>query len=114
MFRGQPWTRRTGFLLLIVALFSGTVVRPHVDDPACASAAVLHDESAHRLTAGTERANADGDHCFLCHTFRSYHPPSDRFGQRDAVRESERLHVRQVRTSERAAWSAVAERAPPV
>lgn len=114
MFRGRPWTRRTGFLLLIAALFSGTVVRPHLDDPACISAAVVHDESAHRLTAGTERTDAETDHCFLCHTFRSFHPPSDRFGQRDVVRESERLHVRHIRASERVAWSVVGERAPPV
>jgi hypothetical protein len=113
MFRGTPWARRTGFLLLVVALFSGAIVRPHVDDPACVSAAVLHDESAHRITAAADRADVDGEHCFLCHTFRSFHPPSDRFGERHAVCDSESLHVRQIRAFERMAWSVVGERGPP-
>ena len=106
--------RRVGLLLLIAGLFAGAVVPPHVDDPACTSAPVVHDERAHRITATAERSDADADHCVLCHAFRSLHSPSDRFEDRDRVRESERLYVCQIGASGRVAWSLAPGRAPPL
>ena len=114
MLRGQAWMRRVGLLLLIAGLFAGAVVPPHVDDPACTSAPVVHDERAHRITTTAERSDTHADHCILCHTFRSFHPPSERFEDRDGVRDSERLYVCQTGVSSRVAWSLVPERAPPV
>ena len=97
MFRGASWIRRAGVaLLLLASLGAGTVALPHADgadDFACTSIAVAHDESAHYIGADATPAPAEADHCFLCHSLRSFYPAFDKFQQHHYSPRTERLHL---------------------
>lgn len=58
--------------LLALAVCGGTVGWAHAggDDPACASALVQHDQSAHRITTESHSGTSPADHCTLCHLLR--------------------------------------------
>jgi hypothetical protein len=117
MSRGQSWFRRAGVaLLLLASLGAGTVALPHVDgrDVACNPIAVTHDETAHYIGADPTPAPADGDHCFLCHSLRSFYPAFDKFQQHHHAPRTERLHPAPIDCARVVAWTFVPGRAPPV
>ena len=118
MFRGPSWIQRAGVaLLLLASLGASAVALPHADggdDAACSPVAVAHDESAHHLAADPTPAPADGDHCFLCHSVRSYDQAFDRFEQHHYGSRAERLHVAPIARARLTDWTLVPGRAPPV
>lgn len=117
MFRGSSWIRRAGVaLLLLASLGAGSVARLHADgadDFACNPIAVAHDESAHSITADSTRAPAEADHCFLCHSLRSFYPTFDTFQQHHYTPRTERLHIAPMDRASAVAWTLVPGRAPP-
>ena len=117
MFRGLSWIRRAGVaLLLLASLSAGVIALPHAegaDDVACSPIAVAHDESAHSIAADSTRTPADGDHCFLCHSLRSFYPAFDKFQQHYSTPRTERLHVAPADCASAVAWTLVPGRAPP-
>jgi hypothetical protein len=117
MFRGSSWFRRAGVaLLLLVSLGAGSAALPHAegaDDAACSPIAVAHDESAHSIAADSTRTPAEGDHCYLCHSLRSFYPAFDKFQQHHYTPRTERLHVTPTDRASAVAWTLVPGRAPP-
>jgi hypothetical protein len=117
MFRGSSWIRRAGVaLLLLASLGTGSVAQPHADgadDVACSPIAAAHDESAHSIAADSTQAPAEADHCFLCHSLRSFYPAFDKFQQHHYTPRTERLHVAPVDRASAVAWTLVPGRAPP-
>ena len=116
MFRGPSWIRRAGVaLLLLASLGAGTVAPPHADseDVACSPLAVAHDESAHYIGPDPTPAPAESDHCFLCHSLRSFYPAFDKFEQQHYAPRTERLHLAPINRDSVVAWTLVPGRAPP-
>ncbi|NOT24824.1 MAG: hypothetical protein HOP16_01870 [Acidobacteria bacterium] len=72
-------TRASGVaatLLLSLAALGGSAVSPHEDDchdPGC-DAIVVHDATAHRITAPSTFANSHPLHCLVCHWTRTFRP----------------------------------------
>jgi hypothetical protein len=116
MFRGPSWIQRAGVaLLLLASLGAGSFAPPHEDeaDVACIPVAVAHDESAHYIGADPTPAPADADHCFLCHSLRSFYPAFDKFEQHHYAPRTERLHLAPIDRDSVVAWTLVPGRAPP-
>jgi hypothetical protein len=116
MFRVRPWIRRVA-ATLVITLCTGVAALPHTegfDDFACAPVFVGHDESAHYIGAAPTTNHVDGEHCFLCHSLRSFHPGFEKFIQRNFAVRAERLHTSPVALADRLDWSLVPGRAPPV
>jgi hypothetical protein len=118
MFRGPSWIQRSGVaLLLLASLGASTTALSHADgsgDAACSPVAVAHDESAHYIGADpTPAAAAEADHCFLCHSLRSYYPAFNRFQQHYYTPRTERMHVPPIDRARVVAWTLVPGRAPP-
>ena len=89
---------------------------PHADgadDVACSPVPVAHDESAHYVGPGSAPAQTHADHCFLCHTLRSFHSAFDAFQQHSHARDAERLQLARIDRAEAIEWSLVPGRAPP-
>ena len=102
--------------VLLLSLCAGTFVLPHTDhfdDAACSPIFVNHDESAHYIGAARPPSNADGQHCLLCHSFRSFYPGFEKSIQRDGLIRAEHLHLARVVFAEDLDWSLVPGRAPP-
>ena len=119
MFRGPSWIQRAGVaLLLLASLGARTIALPHADgadDVACTPIAVAHDESAHSIGADpTPAAPAEADHCFLCHSLRSFYPAFEKFQQHHHAPRTERLHCAPIDRAGVVAWTLVPGRAPPV
>jgi hypothetical protein len=118
MFRGMSWVRRAGVAVaLLVSLCASTASLPHTngtDDIACNPVAVAHDASAHGIRSATTPSPTEADHCFLCHSLRSFYSAFDRFEHHDHTPHAERLHAAQVDRSGLVAWTLVPGRAPPV
>jgi hypothetical protein len=117
MFRGSSWIRSAGVaLLLLASLGAGSIALPHgdgADDVACSPIVVAHDESAHSIAADSTRTRAEADHCFLCHSLRSFYPAFDKFQQHHYTPRTERLHVAPADRASAVAWTLVPGRAPP-
>ena len=123
MFRAGSWIRRVGVALLVLAsLCAGTVALPHAegqDDFACSAvlvslvSLVSHDQSAHHFRAAPSSRDTDGEHCFLCHSLRSFHPAFEKYQQRYRAVRAERLHATLVAIADRLEWSLAPGRAPP-
>ena len=116
MFRGSSWIRRAGVVFLLLAsLCAGTVALPHADDGdvACGPIAVAHDESAHYIGPDRTKAPPEGEHCFLCHSLRSFYTAFDRFDQHYHGPRAERLHITPIDRARLVAWTLVHGRAPP-
>jgi hypothetical protein len=116
MFRGPSWIQRAGVaLLLLASLGAGIIALPHADnaDAACSPIAVAHDESAHYIGADSTPAPGESDHCFLCHSLRSFYPAFDKFQQHDRALRTERLHLAPIDRARVVAWTLVPGRAPP-
>jgi hypothetical protein len=117
MFRGSPWICRAGVaLLLLASLSAGSVALPHAeggDDVACSPIAVAHDESAHSIAADSTRTPAETDHCFLCHSLRSFYPAFEKFHQYHYTPRTEPLPVARADRAGAVAWTLVPGRAPP-
>lgn len=117
MFRCPSWCRRAAIALVLLASFgAGTFALPHVDgpgDPACSPIAVAHDESAHSVAANPAPAPAGADHCFLCHSLRSFYPAFNKFEQHDYTPRAERLSLAPIGRDSIVAWTLVPGRAPP-
>lgn len=117
MFRGPSWIQRAGVVLLLLAsLGAGTIALPHADgpdDPACSPIAVAHDESAHDIGPDPTPAPAEADHCFLCHSLRSFYPAFDKFEQHHYTPRTEQLHLAAIVRASVVAWTLVPGRAPP-
>ena len=117
MFRGQSWIRRGGVaLMLLASLGAGSIALPHADDPdvACSPILVAHDESAHHIGPGPKLAAAETDHCFLCHSLRSFYPAFEKFEHHHHGPRAERLHIAPIDRARHSAWTLVPGRAPPV
>lgn len=117
MFRGRSWIRRAGVTLLLLASLGGsTIALPHDDarDAECNTIAVVHDERAHSVTAAPDRGPLDGDHCFLCHSLRTFYPAFGKFEHHHYQPRAERLHVAPLDRAVIVAWTLVPGRAPPV
>jgi hypothetical protein len=109
--------RRAGVVFLLLgSLCAGTVALPHTSDGdvACGPIAVAHDESAHHIGPDPAQTPQDGDHCFLCHSLRSFYPAFDSFKQHYHGPRAERLHIAPIDRTYLAAWTLVPGRAPPV
>jgi hypothetical protein len=116
MFRGPSWLRRAGVTLLLWSLGAGTFAVPHAGDREadCAPIAVTHDESAHHIAAGPQTGPADANHCFLCHSLRSFYPAFQKFEHHHNGPRAERLHSGTIDCAGLVAWTLVPGRAPPV
>ena len=117
MVRGQRWIRRAGVaLLLIASLGASSIALPHADDAdvVCSPVLVAHDESAHYIGADPTPAPADADHCFLCHSLRSFYPAFDKFEHHYSGPRAERLHSAPIDRARLVAWVLAPGRAPPV
>jgi hypothetical protein len=117
MFRDRSWGRRAGVALLVLASLGGsTIALPHdaAGDADCNAIAVTHDGSAHSIAAAPDRGPLDGDHCFLCHSLRTFYPAFDRFEHHHYAPRAERLHVAPLDRAVIVAWTLVPGRAPPV
>ena len=118
MFRGPSWIQRAGVaLLLLVSLAAGTIALPHADgadDIICNPIPAAHDQSAHYVGADPTPAPGETDHCFLCHSLRSYYPAFDKFQQHHYTPRTERLHLAPIDRARVVAWTLVPGRAPPV
>ena len=116
MFRRKAWIRHAGIaLLLLVSLGTGSLALPHIDDSdvECTPVLVAHDESAHHMAADPATAPAESEHCFLCHSLRSFYPAFERFEHHHYGPCSERLHAAPLDRARLAAWAFVPGRAPP-
>jgi hypothetical protein len=117
MFRAKSWVLRAGVAgLLLVSLCAGTVAPPHaegLDDFACAPIFVSHDESAHYIGEAPTSSGVAEQHCFLCHSLRSFYPRLDQFVQYDGALHTEQLHTAPFAFADRLNWSLVPGRAPP-
>ena len=107
---------RAGIIFVLLAtLTGGSFALPHAEtDAACSPVLVSHDDSAHYVGADSTRAPAEGDHCFLCHSLRSFYPAFDRFEHYHDGPSTERLHTAATDRARVAAWVLVPGRAPPV
>lgn len=117
MFRGPSWIQRAGVaLLLLASLGVGSLALPHEDEAnlACSPIVVAHDESAHYIGADPTPAPTDADHCFLCHSLRSFYPAFDKFEQHHYAPRPERMHLAPIDRDSVVAWTLVPGRAPPV
>lgn len=118
MFRGSSWIRRAGVALLLLAnLAAGSLALPHTagaDDAACSPVAFAHDESAHYIGPASTTEPAHADHCFLCHSLRSFHPPFEKFDQPYSGHRTDRLYATPIDRARVTAWTRVSGRAPPV
>jgi hypothetical protein len=117
MFRREAWIRRAGVaLLLLASLGIGSIALPHAEAPdvACNPILVAHDESAHQIGPNTTTAPPESEHCFLCHSLRSYYPAFEKFEHHHSGPRDERLHVAPLDRARLAAWAFVPGRAPPV
>lgn len=117
MFRGQSWTRRASVaLLLLASLAASTTALPHdaARDADCDVVAVAHDARAHSIAPGQPRGLVDGDHCFLCHSLRTFYSAFDTFEHHHYAPSAERLHTSPLNRAAIVAWTLVSGRAPPV
>jgi hypothetical protein len=117
MFRRQSWIGRASAALLLVATVStGSLVLPHADerDADCNPILVAHDASAHRIGPDAKPAAAHTEHCFLCHSLRSFYPAFDTFEQHHDAPGAEPLHIARIDRARLLAWTLVPGRAPPV
>ena len=118
MFRARSWAHRAGVALtVLVSLLSGTALLPHaegVDDFECNAIPIAHDESAHYVGPDTATARTEADHCFLCHSVRSFYSAFDTFAHSDTTPHAERLQAAQIDRPELVEWTLVPGRAPPV
>ena len=117
MFRGQSCVRRaTAALILVATLSAGGLALPHVDDRdvACNPILVAHDASAHQIRPDAKPAPSETEHCFLCHSLRSFHPAFDTFEQPHDAPSAEPLHIARIDRARLLAWTLVPGRAPPV
>lgn len=117
MFRGWSWIRRAGVaLVLLASLCPSTFALPHADnrDVDCTPIAVAHDENAHHIRADPTAAPADTNHCFLCHSLRSFYPAFEKFEHHHYGTSAERLHIAPIDRARVVAWTLVPGRAPPV
>ena len=88
---------------------------PHAggDDAGCGPVFVNHDAGAHHIGIATSIADRDAQHCYLCHSLRSFFSLIDKYEQRDLPLHSERLHAGNVAPPDRLAHSLALGRAPP-
>ena len=116
MFRASSWIRRAGVCLLLASLGAGIIALPHAGDgdAACLAPVAAHDESAHYIGASPTQVPRDTDHCFLCHSVRSFYPAFDKFEPHQHGPRNERLHISPIDRALLVAWSLVPGRAPPV
>jgi hypothetical protein len=103
-------------VVLLLSLCVGTFVLPHsggFNDLACTPILVTHDESAHHIGQAPTSSDVAGDHCFLCHSQRSFHPGHDKFVQHDDALRTEQPHAALFAFAEGLNWSLLPGRAPP-
>jgi hypothetical protein len=116
MFRGHSWIRRAAVaIVLLASLGASPIVLPHVDarDADCRPAAP-HDAEAHAFAAAPDRAPRDSEHCFLCHSLRTFYPAFETFEHHYFGPRTERLHTAPVDRALIVAWTLIPGRAPPV
>lgn len=117
MFRHRPWSHRAGIaVILLASLLLSTGALPHAesfDDIACSPLPVSHDQDAHHIGAGRTSSHSDAQHCFVCHSLRSFHAGFDTFEHRAEAQRPERLHAAPIDAITRVEWALVPGRAPP-
>lgn len=113
----EIWRRRGAVAaLVLLSLLAGTIPGPHLDgldDPDCLPQLVGHNERAHHFSAVSSSRTASTEHCFLCHSLRSFNQPHERHQPRDLSADSEQLHVAGPAVAAHSEWSPTAGRAPP-
>src|SRR5918992_1259411 len=118
MYSARLWAQRAGVATLVaVSLLAGTIALPHSDGPddfVCIPIVVNHDESAHFIGGAPPASAADTDHCFLCHSVRSFFSAFEKYEQREGAPRIERLHASPMVVAGRLEWSLASGRAPPV
>ena len=116
MFCSRSWIQRAGVVFMLLAsLTAGSIALPHANaDIACSPVFTSHDESAHQIGADPTPAPAESEHCFLCHSLRSFYPAFDKFEHHYVGPRAERLHVAAVDRARIVAWVLIPGRAPPV
>jgi hypothetical protein len=118
MFRERSWIRRASVVIALLASFgAGMVSRPHTDgadDPACSPVVVAHDARAHHFAANPAPEQQHTDHCFLCHSLRSFHPAFEEFELYAPAPRAQHLQAASIRRVSTVEWTLVPGRAPPV
>jgi hypothetical protein len=117
MFRCQWWFTRAGIAFLLLASMGASSLGLHSAadrDVACNPIAIAHDSSAHYIGIDATPDAPGAEHCFLCHSLRSFHPAFDRFEQPHNAPRAERLQIAPLDRAGRLAWTIVPGRAPPV
>jgi hypothetical protein len=117
MFRGQSCIRSAAAALMLIATLSaGSLAPPHSDerDADCNPILVAHDASAHHIGPGATPPAAETEHCFLCHSLRSFYPAFDKFEQSHYAPRIERLHIVPIDRARLQAGTIAPGRAPPV
>jgi hypothetical protein len=114
--RGSRFQRAGIALLLLASLSSSAITLRHVDDAdaACSPIPVTHDQTAHAIGADSKTASAAADHCFLCHSLRTFYPAFDKFEHHHYAPRTERPHVAPVDRASAVVWTLAPGRAPPV
>lgn len=113
----QTWFRRAGIGLMLLASMVASSLGLHYAaerDVACSPVLVAHDASAHSIGTGANPDTAAPEHCFLCHSLRTFHPAFDSFDQPHHAPRAERLQVARVDSARLLAWTLVPGRAPPL
>jgi hypothetical protein len=115
--RPKAWIGRAAVaVFLLTSLCAGALALPHdegLDDFACAPVFVSHDESAHYIGDASSSSTEDAQHCFLCHSLRSFCSVYEKYEQRDDPAHTEHPHAASVAVVGRLEWSLTPGRAPP-
>ena len=116
------WFRSTapgiaGTLLLSLAALGVSFYAPHpadCHDADCGAILVVHDASAHRLTANPSTAEPQPLHCLVCHWARSFRPRIEvRFITAPAAQAGVVVHIEYFTAAARARAAQPPLRSPP-
>lgn len=108
---------RRGLAAVLAAVVVGGALdwgHAGADDPNCSPVLVLHDHAAHRFNATPSNATQPSDHCYLCHSLRTFHASLTSGGARVAAPSPITLRRQgEVVTAGTIFCVAVSSRAPP-
>lgn len=117
MSRSRSWLRPAVVAVsLLVSLCAGTLAPPHAEgtgDFGCSPIFIGHDERAHYIGAAPSSRHDEAQHCFLCHSLRSFHRVFDKYEQRDGTLRAEPIHAALLVFAGRLEWALAPGRAPP-
>jgi hypothetical protein len=103
-------------VLVLASFIASTGALPHtegLEDFACSPVLISHDETAHHVGSAPAFSHSDAQHCFLCHTARSFGSVLEQFELRDDAQRADTLHTPALDRSAAADWTVRPGRAPP-